>query len=260
MITTRAVAVFCAALLAAQNPYTFAQQPQPAAGAPDQSQKTLSQGQLESLVAPVALYPDPILSQALVASTYPLEIVEAGRWLSQNSNLTGKALADAAAKQPWDASVQALVMLPDVLKRLNQDVGWTSDLGNAFLAQQQDVMNAIQSLRQRASDAGALKSTSQQTVSTTPGDNNQPYIVIQPANPEVVYIPQYNPVAVWGPPPPYYPYPPIYYPPVSGGAIIAASAISFGAGVALGAIWGGGGWGRLGMGLRLGSRQQCRDQ
>ena len=158
MITTRAVAVLCAALLAAENPYAFAQQPQPAAGAPDQSQKTLSQGQLESLVAPIALYPDPILSQALVASTYPLEIVEAGRWLSQNSNLTGKALADAAAKQPWDASVQALVVLPDVLKRLDQNVTWTSDLGNAFLAQQQDVMDAIQRLRQRASEAGALKS------------------------------------------------------------------------------------------------------
>ena len=250
MITTRAVAVLCAALLAVQNPYAFAQQPQPAAGAPDQSQKTLSQGQLESLVAPIALYPDPILSQALVASTYPLEIVEAGRWLSQHSNLTGKALADAAAKQPWDASVQALVMLPDVLKRLDQDVGWTSDLGNAFLAQQQDVMDAIQRLRQRASDAGALKSTSQQTVSTTT-ENNQPYIVIQPANPEVVYVPQYNPVAVWGPPPPYYPYPPIYYPPVSGGAI-AASAISFGVGMAVGAIWGGGGWGGWGWGVGWG--------
>src|SRR5258708_10546090 len=138
MITTRAVAVLCAALLAAQNPYTFAQQPQPAAGAADQSQKTLSQGQLESLVAPIALYPDPILSQALVASTYPLEIVEAGRWLSQHSNLKGKELADAAAKQPWDASVQALVMLPDVLKRLDQNGSWTSDLGNPFLPQQQD--------------------------------------------------------------------------------------------------------------------------
>jgi Protein of unknown function (DUF3300) len=244
MITTRAVAVLCAALLAAQNPYTFAQQPQPAAGAPDQSQTALSQGQLESLVAPVALYPDPILSQVLVASTYPLEIVEAGRWLSQHSNLTGKALADAAAKQPWDASVQALVMLPDVLKRLNQDVTWTSELGNAFLAQQQDVMAAIQSLRQRASESGALKSSSQQTVSTVT-ENNQPYIVVQPANPEVVYVPQYNPEAVWGPPPAYYPYPPIYYPPV-------ASALSFGAGIALGAIWGGGGWGGWGWGVGWG--------
>ncbi len=244
MITTRAVAVLCAALLAAQSPYTYAQQPQPAAGATDQSQKTLSQGQLESLVAPIALYPDPILSQALVASTYPLEIVEAGRWFSQNSSLTGKALADAAAKQPWDASVQALVMLPDVLKRLNQDVTWTSELGNAFLAQQQDVMAAIQSLRQRASESGALKSTSQQTVSTVT-ENNQPYIVVQPANPEVVYVPQYNPEAVWGPPPAYYPYPPIYYPPV-------ASALSFGAGIALGAIWGGGGWGGWGWGVGWG--------
>ena len=244
MITTRAVAVLCAALLAAETPYNiFAQQPQPAANAPDQSQKTLSQGQLESLVAPIALYPDPILSQALVASTYPLEIVEAGRWLSQNSNLTGKALADAAAKQPWDASVQALVVLPDVLKRLDQNVTWTSDLGNAFLAQQQDVMDAIQRLRQRASEAGALKSNSQQTVSTVT-ENNQPYIVVQPANPEVVYVPQYNPEAVWGPPPAYYPFPPIYYPPV-------ASAISFGVGMAVGAIWSGG-WGGWGWGVGWG--------
>src|SRR6516162_5990624 len=139
MITTRAVAVFCAALLAAQNPYTFAQQPQPAAGAPDQSQKTLSQGQLESLVAPIALYPDPILSQVLVASTYPLEIVEAGRWLKQHSNLKGQALTDAVKQQSWDASVQALVLMPDVLNRMDQNVSWTSDLGNAFLAQQDAV-------------------------------------------------------------------------------------------------------------------------
>src|SRR4029077_8292092 len=174
MITTRAVAVLCTALLIAQEPYVLAQQAQSATGSQGQPQKTLTPAQLDSLVAPIALYPDPILSQVLVASTYPLEIVEAGRWLSQNSNLKGKQLTEAAAKQTWDASVQALVVLPDVLKRLDQDVGWTSDLGNAFLAQQQDVMDAVQRLRQKASAAGALQSTKEQTVSTAT-ENNQTY-------------------------------------------------------------------------------------
>src|SRR5689334_24075419 len=134
MTITRAIAVFCSALLIAQRPYTFAQQAQPAT-TPAQTNTTFTSEQLESLVAPIALYPDPILSQVLVASTYPLEIVEAARWLSMNSALQGKALVDAAAKQTWDASVQALVVFPDVLKRLNQDITWVSDLGNAFLAQ-----------------------------------------------------------------------------------------------------------------------------
>jgi hypothetical protein len=210
----------------------------------------MSQQQLESLVAPIALYPDPIVSQVLVASTYPLEIVEAGRWLSQHSNLKGQALADAVKQQSWDASVQALVSLPDVLKRLDQNVQWTSDLGNAFLAQQDGVMQAIQTLRQRASASGALQSTPQQTVSTQT-ENGGNYIVIQPAQPEVVYIPQYNPVAVWGAAPAYYPYPPIYYPPYYPG-IAAASILSFGAGLAVGAIWGGS-WGRWGWNAGWGS-------
>jgi hypothetical protein len=113
-------------------------------------------------------------------------------------------------------------------------------LGNAFLAQQQGVMDAVQRLRKKAQDAGALQSSPQQTVSTVT-ENNQPYIEIQPTSTEVVYVPQYNPVAVWGPPPEYYPYPPIYYPPYSPGAVVAASAISFGVGMAVGAFWGGGG-------------------
>src|SRR5207245_376541 len=120
-----------------------------------------------------------------------------------------KARGDAAANQTWDASVQGLVVLPDVLKRLDQNVSWTSDLGNAFLAQQQDVMDAVQRLRRKASASGALQSSPQQTVSTAT-EGNQTYIEIQPANTQVVYVPQYNPVAVWGPPPAYYPYPPIY--------------------------------------------------
>lgn len=164
MTILRATAILCAALLAAQNPYTFAQQAHPSGAPPAQPQKTYSSEQLDSLVAPIALYPDPVVAQVLVASTYPLEVVEAGRWLKQNSNLKGQALADAAKQQKWDASVQALVALPDVLNRMDQNVGWTSDLGNAVLAQQADVMAAVQRMREKASNTGALHSTPQQTV------------------------------------------------------------------------------------------------
>jgi len=247
MTVKQAIAMFCSVLLIAQRPYTFAQSAPSGTAPPGVTANAFSPEQLDSLVAPVALYPDPILSQLLVAATYPLEIVEAGRWLAKNQNLKGQALADAVKKQSWDASIQAMVLMPDVLKRMDQDVSWTSDLGNAFLAQQADVMQAIQRMRQKASNAGALQSTPQQTVSTA-SENGQTYVVIEPANPEIVYVPQYNPADVWGPPPEYYPYPPIYYP--TGGAI-AAGAISFGVGMAIGAIWGGGwsGWGwRCGWG------------
>ena len=250
------LAVLCVELLAAPSPYVLAeQQPPPNQQMPGGAsqgppQQILTPDQLDSLVAPIALYPDPILSQVLVASTYPLEIVEAARWLSQNSSLQGKALVDAAAKQTWDASVQALVVMPDLLKRLNQDITWTSDLGNTFLAQQEGVMEAVQRMRQKAQSAGALQSTKEQQVTTSTQGGNS-YVEILPASPEVVYVPEYNPVAVWGPPV-YYPYPPIYYPPVpSTGAIIAASAISFGMGVAVGAIWSGG-WGGWGWGCGWG--------
>jgi hypothetical protein len=241
MITARGTAILCIGLLVAPEPYAIAQAPQPSGIAPGQSQTLLSPDQLDSLVAPVALYPDPILSQVLVASTYPVEIVEAARWVQANSNLSGKALADAAAERPWDASVQALVLLPDVLNRLNQEVRWTTDLGNAFLAQEEDVMEAIQRMRQKASANGALESTPQQTVSTV-NENNKTFIVIEPASPEVVYVPVYNPVAVWGTPA-VYPFPAISYPPYTG--IATASALSFGAGMAVGSFWGGGwrGWG-----------------
>lgn len=240
MIAERGIAIFCAALLTAQTPYTFAQQPQPAGTSQQQpQQQTLNNDQLDSLVAPIALYPDPILSQILVASTYPLEIVEAARWVKQNSGLTGQALINAAAKQPWDASVQAMVALPEVLNGLNTNIAWTTDLGNAFLAQQGDVMASVQRMRARASANGALRSTPQQTVTTT-SENGQTYIQILPASTQVVYVPQYNPEAVWGSPA-YYPYPSNYYPPYSG--VLAASAISFGVGIAIGALWAGGGWG-----------------
>jgi hypothetical protein len=196
---------------------------------------------LDALVAPVALYPDPVLSQVLVASTYPLEIVQAQQWLQQNSNLKGTALADAAKQQDWDPSVQAMVVFPDLVKRLADNIKYTTDLGNAFLAQQGDVMDAIQRMRKSAQDSGKLVSNEQQVVETKT-EESKTVVVIQPASPEVVYVPAYNPTVVWGAPA--YPYPPYYYPPVSTGAVIAASAISFGVGVAVGAAWGGGwGWG-----------------
>jgi hypothetical protein len=184
------------------------QQAQPA-GPPAQQYRQFSPQQLETLVAPVALYPDDLLGQVLVASTYPLEIVEAGQWLQQNQNLQGPALVNAARQQNWDPSVQALVVFPEVLARLNSDIHWTTDLGNAFLAQRADVMNAVQQMRADAQTDGTLQSNGYQTVTDqTQGD--QTAIDIQPTNPAVVYVPEYNPDYVWGPPA-YGDYPPLDY-------------------------------------------------
>ncbi|HKF01835.1 MAG TPA: DUF3300 domain-containing protein [Candidatus Sulfotelmatobacter sp.] len=192
---------------------------------------TIPPDQLDSLVAPVALYPDPLLAQVLAASTYPLEIVQLGQWLDKNGSLKGQALADAVAKEPWDPSVQSLAPVPDVVKRLVGDIQWTTDLGNAFLAQEGDVMAAIQRMRKKAQDNGHLKSTEQMKVETQTADNKT-VIVIQPPSQEVVYVPTYDPMVVWGAP--VYPYPTGYY--------AAGMALSFGAGLAMGAFWGGG-WG-----------------
>jgi hypothetical protein len=199
--------------------------------------------QLDALVAPIALYPDPLLAQTLVASTYPLEIIQLYQWSQkeENKKLKDKALTDAVAKQPWDPSIQSMAAFPEVVKRLSDDVQWTTDLGNAFLAQQSDVMDACQRMRKKAKDKGALTSNEQQKVETkTEGDKT--VIVVQPANPEVIYVPSYSPTVVYGPP--IYPYPPIYYPPYPPGAAF----VSFSIGVMWGAaIWGGSccgcGWG-----------------
>jgi hypothetical protein len=193
--------------------------------------------QLDSLVAPIALYPDPLLSQVFVASTYPLEIVQLQQWLEKNKNLKDKALADAVKKQDWDPSIQSLAALPDVAKNLSENIKWTTDLGNAFLAQQNDCMDAVQRMRKKAQDSGNLKSTEQQKVETKVVESKQ-VIVVQPASPEVVYVPSYNPTVVYGAPA--YPYPPISYPPP--GYYAAGMAISFGVGMMMGAAWGGG-WG-----------------
>ena len=195
--------------------------------------------QLDSLVAPIALYPDPLLAQVLAASTYPLELIQLQQWLEKNKNLKDKALADAVAKESWDPSVQALAALPEVVKRLADEIQWTTDLGNAFLAQQSDVMDAVQRMRKKAQEQGTLKSTEQQTVETKVVENKS-VVVIQQANPQVIYVPSYDPEVVWGVP--VYPYPPIYYPPA--GYYAAGMAISFGVGMMMGAFWGGGwGWG-----------------
>src|SRR5207249_2222217 len=131
-----------------------------------QQQQLLSPQQLDDLVAPIALYPDQLLSQVLVASTYPLEVVEAQQWIQQNNGLGGTQLMDAAREQEWDPSVQALVGFPDVLGKLNQDIRWTTDLGNAFLAQQADVMSAVQRMRARAQANGRLQSSAQERVTS----------------------------------------------------------------------------------------------
>src|ERR1700730_1624836 len=158
----------------------WAQQEQPPALPPPG--QTLTPDQLNDLVAPIALYPDELLSQIMVAATYPLEVVEAFQWQQKNTGLTRPALTQAAQQQNWDPSVQALVIFPDVLKRLNDDVTWTTNLGNAFLAQQQDVMDAVQRMRQRAQQAGKLAPTPQENVIDTT-DNGQPAIEIMPADP-----------------------------------------------------------------------------
>jgi len=194
--------------------------------------------QLDSLVAPIALYPDPLLAQVLAASTYPLELMQLQQWLARNTSLQGQALATAVQQQPWDPSVQAMAGLPDVVKMLTENIQWTTDLGNAFLAQQGDVMNAVQRMRQSAQAKGTLTSNAQQVVQTQAVDGGQPAIVIQQADPQMIYVPQYTPAAIWGTP--VYPWPTMSYP---WGYAAGAAALSFGAGIAMGAFWGGGGWG-----------------
>ncbi|HET7106960.1 MAG TPA: DUF3300 domain-containing protein [Candidatus Acidoferrum sp.] len=209
------------------------------AASPQNQTAKIPPDQLDSLVAPIALYSDPMLAQTLAASTYPLELIQLQQWLGKNPGLKDNALADAVAKQPWDPSIQALAGLPEVVKRLADDIQWTTDLGNAFLAQQSDVMDAVQRMRKKAQDAGNLKSTEQQMVETKVIESKS-VIVIEQANPQVVYVPSYDPVVVYGPA--VYPYPPIYYPPA--GYYAAGLAISFGVGVMMGAFWSGGwGWG-----------------
>jgi len=202
----------------------------PAQAAPTYAQQTPEQ--LQRLVAPIALYPDSLVAQILAASTFPEQVVEADRWVQEHPDLKGDALAKAVDQQPWDPSVKALAAFPSVLGNMDKNLSWTSSLGDAYYNQQQDVMDAIQVMRQKAEQAGNLKTTPQQIV-TTEGST----IIIQPAYPDVVYVPAYDPWLIYGysilPWPGWYPYPGIWY---------AGPYLSFGIGFGIG-FFGGFGWG-----------------
>ena len=239
-------AAFAIAVIAALLSWPALAANEPAAGteAAAPEQQTLSQGELDALVAPIALYPDALLAQVLMAATYPLEVVQADRFAKDNTSLKGDKLDEALAKQDWDASVKALVATPTVLDMMNKDLDWTQKLGDAVLAQQPDVMDAIQRLRAKAEANGKLATTKEQKVTVTKEADNKEVIVIEPTNPETVYVPYYEPAVVYGAWD--YPnYPPYYFAPapgwVVGGAI--ASGIAWGAGFAIGnAIWDGFDW------------------
>jgi hypothetical protein len=215
----------------------FAQDAQGDAGQ-EQQQQLLSAAQLDQLVAPIALYPDPLLAQVLMASTYPLEVVQADRFAKANKKLKGDKLTQALDKKDWDASIKQLVSTPTVLAMMSDQLDWTEKLGDAVLAQQADVMDAIQRLRSQAQANGKLETTKQQKVTISQQATKQ-VIQIEPASPDVVYVPYYDPAVVYGAWP-YPDYPPYYYPPpagyIYGGAI--ARGLAWGAAFAIGnEIW-----------------------
>jgi hypothetical protein len=236
----RVIAIACAAvLLVPAYSLAYAQQNQPLAPAAANTEAPpIPADELDSLVAPIALYPDPLLAQTLAASTYPLEVIQLEQWYANNKYLKDKALADAVAKQPWDPSVQALVAFPDVVQRMAGNIQWTTDLGNAFLAQQSDVMDAVQRMRAKAQGTGNLKTNAQQNVETQTVEGGEQVIVIEQANPDVVYVPSYDPQMVYGAPPPAYPYYPYTYP-----GYYAGMGLAFGTGLVLGGVWANNNWG-----------------
>jgi hypothetical protein len=211
---------------------------QPASAQDTAAAKTFKQEELDQMLAPLALYPDSLLAQILMASTYPLEVVQAARWAEANKSLKDEAMTKALEKESWDASVKSLVAFPDVLKMMDEKLDWTQKVGDAFLAQQKQVMDTVQNLRKKAKDSGNLETNKEQKVVV---EKETQVIVIESADPKVVYVPAYNPAVVYGswwwpsyPPYPYYPY----------GYVPGAAAFGFCAGVALGAAWGGSyGWG-----------------
>lgn len=202
----------------------------------------LGAAQLDQLVAPIALYPDPLLAQVMMASTYPLEVVEADRWVDGHKGLTGDQLTQALASETWDQSVKTLASTPALLDMMSQKLDWTQTLGNAVIAQQPDVMAAVQRLRQKAQAQGSLTTTKEQTV-TVDSAGATPAIVIQPASPEILYVPYYEPAVVYGPWP-YAAYPPYFFPAPVG--YVAGRGLWFGAGFAYGVAWDHwGNWGRF---------------
>jgi hypothetical protein len=242
------IAIF--AILFGLGPAALMAQPQPQAAAPAQGTGAPAQStafkkeELEQIVAPIALYPDALLAQVLMASTYPLEIVQAARWAKEHPEVKGDAVAKEMEKQVWDPAVKSLVAFPDVLLMMSEKLDWTQKLGDAFLAQQKDVMDAVQRLRAKAKESGNLKSSKEQAVKTeaAPAGSATPQIIIiESSSPEVVYVPTYNPTVVYGAwpypaYPPYYYYPPAYPP--------GAAFFTFSMGVVVGgAIWGNCNWG-----------------
>ncbi len=222
----------------------YPEQSYPAPGQSDQQQgyaprQPLSASDLEQLVAPIALYPDTLVAQILAASTYPAQVVDAGRWRHAQGYATTDQIAAGANAQPWDPSVKALTAFPQVLAQMDQNLHWTSELGDAYFNQPQDILEAVQVMRRRAQQAGNLNSTPQEAVTYDQGN-----IVVAPANPQVVYVPAYNPWGVYGQP--VSPYPGFS---VLGalGSFFESSAVRFGLGIALNAFartpWGWLGWG-----------------
>ena len=214
--------------------------------AQDAPQKTFPAEQIDQFVAPVALYPDALLSQILMAATYPADVVEAAAWSKANPKATGDAAVKQVSGKPWDPSVQSLVAFPQVLAQMAAHADWVQNVGDAFLAQPDDVMASVQRLRAQAQKAGNLKSTEQQKV-VVEQTQQTTVIQIEPANPQVVYVPSYNPTVVYGTwaspayPPPYWPPPPGYYHPVASGI---AAGLAFGTGIAIAnSLWGGFDWG-----------------
>jgi hypothetical protein len=225
--------------------------PLPRAQQPSADARPFKPEELEQIVAPIALYPDPLVAQIFMAATYPLEIIQAARFVKANPNLKDAALNEELKKQNWDDSVKALVRFPQVLEMMDSQLEWMQKLGDAVLAQQKETMAAIQRLRAKAQGTGNLKSTEQQQVIVEQAEppQQQTIIRIEPANPETIYVPTYNPTVVYGgwpypAYPPYYYYPP-YYP-------VGYAALWFGAGMLVGgAIWGGINWGGGNMDIHV---------
>jgi hypothetical protein len=216
--------------------------PPPQDQAPPQQYNALSPEQLQQLVAPIALYPDSLVAQVLAAATYPTQIAAADQFDQSNQGVAPAQLAQMADGQSWDPSVKALTAFPTVLVQMDKNLQWTTDLGNAYYNQPQDVMNAVQTDRQQAYNSGQLRSTPQEYVQYTPGD-----VVIEPANPDVVYVPYYNPVVIWGWWHPWYGW---WAPPPPPGFFMGVGlgwGFGFGIGIGLWSHWGWG-WGHWGVG------------
>jgi hypothetical protein len=228
------IAIVCVASLQWSSPLILAQEETTTT----EEAPKIPNEQLDSLVAPIALYPDAMLAQTLAASTYPLEVMQLDQWMDKNKNLKDKALVDAVAKQPWDPSVQSMAAFPDVVQRMAENIQWMTDVGNAVLAQQKDVMDAVQRMRAKAQGTGNLKTGSEQKVETKTTQSGQQVIVVEQANPEAAYVPSYDPAVVYGAAPAEYPYYPYSYPGYQPGR-----ALAWGSAIAVGGVWANNNWG-----------------